>query len=169
MTDKKKIVVSDAAPLIQLALAHWLDILPRLYNVVIPKEVFEETQHYRELPDSIEIAKATGKWLVVMSVRDRKQVSRFLDQKWGKGEAGTVVLCEEIDADSLLTSDMYAASRATKLGLKTITIGDVVKEAHALKAMTPVEAVNLLKMLIDQNILNTRYLRQLLEEAKTWS
>jgi predicted nucleic acid-binding protein len=60
---KRKLVVSDAGPLIQLATAHHLRILPRLYNVVIPEEVFEETQYYSDLPDAMEIAKATRSWL----------------------------------------------------------------------------------------------------------
>lgn len=59
---RKKIVVSDAAPLIQLSLAHHLDLLPLLYEVAIPEKVFEETQYYRELSDAIEIAKVTAKW-----------------------------------------------------------------------------------------------------------
>ena len=72
MNGKKKIVVSDAAPLIQLALSHHLDLLPRLYDVIIPEEVFDETQHYRELPDAMEIAKAVGKWLVVRNGQEQE-------------------------------------------------------------------------------------------------
>jgi predicted nucleic acid-binding protein len=57
LTDnKKRIVVSDAARLIQLSLAHHLELLPRLHDVLIPQGVFEETQHYQELPGAIEIA-----------------------------------------------------------------------------------------------------------------
>ena len=105
MIEKKKIVVSDAAPLIQLALSHHLELLPQLYDVVIPEEVFDETQHYRELPDAMEIAKAAGKWLIVKAVKSRRQVSRLLGQRLGEGEAEAIVLCKEIGADSLLTSD----------------------------------------------------------------
>ena len=168
MNAKKKIVVSDAAPLIQLALVHRLELLPRLYDVVIPEEVFDETQHYRELPDAIEIAKAAGKWLVVRAVKNRKQVNRLIEQRLGEGEAEAIVLLEEIGADSLLTSDRYAASRAASLGLKSITIGDVIKEAYSAKLLTAPEAVSLLDTLIGQNILNTSFVRQLLREAKTW-
>jgi len=160
--------VSDAAPLIQLALVHRLELLPRLYDVVIPEEVFDETQHYRELPDAIEIAKAAGKWLVVRAVKNRKQVNRLIEQRLGEGEAEAIVLLEEIGADSLLTSDRYAASRAASLGLKSITIGDVIKEAYSAKLLTAPEAVSLLDTLIGQNILNTSFVRQLLREAKTW-
>jgi len=112
LSEKKKIAVSDASPLIQLTLSHHLELLPQLYDVVVPEEVFEETQHYRELPDAMEIAKAAGKWLVVRAVKSRRQVNRLVGQRLGEGEAEAIVLCKEIGADSLLTSDKYAASKA---------------------------------------------------------
>ena len=58
--------------------------------------------------------------------------------------------------------------RAASLGVKTITIGDVIKEADSTKTVTAFDAVELLETLIGQNILNTGSLRQLLREAKTW-
>jgi len=168
LAEKKKIVVSDAAPLIQLTLVHSLELLPRLYDVIIPEEVFDESQHYRELPDAMEIAKAVGKWLVVKTVKNRKEVNRLVEQKLGEGEAEAIVLCKEIGADSLLTSDKYVASKAATLGVRTITIGDVIKEAYNTKTMTAPEVVSLLETLIGQNILNTGSLRQVLREARSW-
>lgn len=165
---RKKIVVSDAAPLIQLALSDHLELLPRLYDVVIPQEVFDETQYYRELPDAMEIAKAVGKWLAVKRIKNRKRVQLLLEQKLGEGEAEAIILYKEIRADSLLISDKYAASKAASLGVKTITIGDVIKEAHSAKILTGPDSIHLLNSLISQNILNTSYLRQLLEEARKW-
>lgn len=40
---KKELVVSDASPLVQLAVSDYLYILPATFRVVIPEEVFEET------------------------------------------------------------------------------------------------------------------------------
>jgi len=59
--------------------------------VTIPEEVFLETQHYRELPDAMEIAKAVGKWLVVRAVKDRMQVRYLVRQNLGQGEAKAIV------------------------------------------------------------------------------
>jgi len=139
---RKKIVVSDAAPLIQLALSRSLTIIHRLYEVVIPEEVFRETQYYSELPDAMEIAKVVNDWLEIIIVKNRDKVDRLLESKWGKGEAEAAVLCQEIHADYLLTSDRFAISKATKLGLRTITIADVVKEAYTGKVMTANECVD---------------------------
>jgi len=165
---KKRIVVSDAAPLIQLAISRHLDLLPRIYEVFIPEAVFDETQYYPELPDAIEIAKAAGKWLEVKRIRVRTQLSGLLEQKIGEGEAEAIILCKEIRADSLLMSDKHAASKAESLGVKTITVGDVVKEAYDYKIIGAADAVSILESLINQNILNTSFLRRLLEEARAW-
>ena len=153
--------MSDAAPLIHLSLAHRLELLPQLHDD-------EETQHYRELPDAIEIAKVAGKWLSVRTVKNRKEVGRLLGQKLGEGEAEAMVLFGEIRADSLLTSDRYAASKAASLGVKTITIGDVIREAYGTKVLAATEAVRLLETLVGQNITNTSYLRELQREAREW-
>jgi len=165
---KRKIVVSDAGPLIQLALSDHLYILPRLYDVVIPEEVFEETQYYSDLPDAIEIAKATRSWLKVKTVKNKNDVKHLLSQKLGKGEAQAIVLCREVKARYLVTSDKYAALKAETYGLKVMNIADVVREAYNAKIMNAQEVTALTDTFINQNILDTLYIRELREEAKGW-
>lgn len=160
--------MSDAGPLIQLAISDHLYILPRLYNVVIPEEVFEETQYYRDLPDAIEIAKATRSWLKVKIVKNRAELKRLQEQKLGKGEAQAILLCKQIRANALLTSDKYAALKAEGYDLKIMNIADVVKEAYNANIMTAQEVIALADKFINQNILDTLYIRQLKEEAKGW-
>lgn len=168
MKVKRKIVVSDAGPLIQLALSDHLYILPRLYDVVIPEEVFEETQYYSDLPDAIEIAKATRSWLKVKTVKNKNDVKHLLSQKLGKGEAQAIVLCREVRARYLVTSDKYAALKAETYGLKVMNIADVVREAYNAKIMNAQEVTALTDTFINQNILDTLYIRKLREEAKGW-
>ncbi|MBI2184105.1 MAG: hypothetical protein HYU39_04005 [Thaumarchaeota archaeon] len=160
--------MSDAAPLIQLALSHHLHILPSIYDMIIPEGVFEETQHYRDLSDAMEIAKAAMTWLKVGVVQNRKEVKYLMKQKLGKGEAEAIVLCREIRAHALLTSDKYAASKAEAFGLRTMNIADVVREAHNAKIMTTQDILSLLDTLVNQSILDTQYIRQLREEAERW-
>lgn len=145
-----------------------MDLLPRLYEIFVPEEVFGETQHYPELVDAIEIAKAVGRWLTVETVKDKREVNRLLDKRLGYGEAESIVLYREIDADFLLTSDRYAASTATGIGVKVLTIGDTIREAYAANIIGTGEALDLLETLVGQDILNTTYIRELLEEAKQW-
>jgi len=165
---KSKLIVSDAAPLIQLALSHHLQILPSLYDVVIPEGVFEETQYYRDYTDAMEIAKAIVTWLKVVAVWNKKEVKRYMKQKLGKGEAEAMVLCREIRAHALLISDKYAATKAEAFGLKTMNIADVVREAHNAKIMTSQDVLRLIDTLVNQSILDTQYIRRLREDAVRW-
>ncbi len=168
MSPIKQVVVSDAAPLIQLSLARHLNLLPRLYDVIVPEKVFEETQRYPELPDAIDIAKAAGKWLSVRAVGDKKEVARLREQKLDDGEAEAIVLCREAHAHALLTSDRYAALRAAASRVKVITLGDVIRRAYRFKVIEKDEVLSLVDAMVNQNILATSYMRELLTEARNW-
>jgi predicted nucleic acid-binding protein len=166
---KKELVVSDASPLVQLAISDYLYVLPKLYHVVIPEEVFEETQHYDDLPDAIEIAKATKSWLVVKPVKDKGKLRRLTaETKLGKGEAEAIILCNELKASAVLTSDRYAAVRAGEYGVNTMNLADVIRQSYHSKVLTAAHVIELTDKLVDQNILDTRYIRSLREEAKGW-
>jgi predicted nucleic acid-binding protein len=128
LTKDNLVVVSDAGPLIQLAILDQLKILPKLYTIFIPEEVFEETQHYDDLPDAIEIAKATELWLTVKPVRNKSEVRRLMrNKKLGRGEAEAIVLCKEQKAFAMLTSDRYAAIKADDYGIKVINMADIIR------------------------------------------
>ncbi len=64
----RKLVVSDASPLIQLTLAGYLWLLPKLYETIIPTAVLNEVRFYENLPDAVEIVTATRTWLRVFHV-----------------------------------------------------------------------------------------------------
>jgi predicted nucleic acid-binding protein len=165
---EKELVVSDASPLVQLAISGYLYILPRLYSVVIPEGVFEETQHYDDLPDAIEIAKATLSWLTVRPVKDRAELRHLTRMKLGKGEAEAIILCDELKASAVLTSDRYAAIRAKEYGVKVVNLADVIRQSYRSRVLTTAHVIELSDRLINQNILDTRYIRDLREEAKGW-
>ncbi|MDE1831930.1 MAG: hypothetical protein KGI02_06100 [Thaumarchaeota archaeon] len=167
--DKPIVIISDASPLIQLAISNHLNMLSKLYTVIIPEQVFEETQHYQDLPDAIEIAKATKSWLAVKPVRNKSEVRRLTrKQKIGKGEAEAIVLCKELDAFAVLTSDRYAAIKANDYGVKTLNIAYVIQQSHDAKILSSKEALKLIDTFINQNILDTQYIRELREKAKSW-
>ncbi len=167
--NKDTLVVSDAGPLIQLAISDHLSLLPKLYSILIPEAVFEETQHYDDLPDAIEIAKATKSWLAVKEVRNRSEVRRLIkNRKLGRGEAEAIVLCREQGAFAILTSDRYAATKAGDYGMKVLNIADVIRRSHNNRILAASEARELINTFIDQSILDTQYIRNLREEAKSW-
>lgn len=161
--------MSDTSPLVQLAISGYLYILPKVYSVVIPEEVFEETQHYKDLPDAIEIAKATRSWLTVKPVKDKTELRHLTTKmKLGRGEAEAIILCNELKASAVLTSDRYAAIKAEEYGVKIVNLADVIRQSYRSKALDAAHVIELADRLVNQNILNTRYIRDLREEAKSW-
>ena len=111
-------IVSNSSPLIALAKIEKLDILE--YDIVIPKAVFNETTE----PEK-EYMKELYEWGKdkVVGVRNRKAVE-YLELILGKGEAETIVLSEELNADAVLIDDLKARKIARLRGLKVIgTIG----------------------------------------------
>ena len=111
-------IVSNSSPLIALAKIEKLDILE--YDLVIPKAVFNETTEQEK-----EYMKELYEWGKdkVVDVRNRKAVE-YLELIVGKGEAETIVLSEELNADAVLIDDLKARKIARLRGLKVIgTIG----------------------------------------------
>jgi predicted nucleic acid-binding protein len=129
----------------------------------------EETQYYYDLPDAIEIAKATSSWLTVKGVGNRSEVRRLTrNQKLGKGEAEAIVLCKEQEAFAILISDRYAAIRATDYGIKVMDMADIIRKSYDSRILSAPRARELIDTFVDQSILDTQYIRNLREEAKSW-
>jgi predicted nucleic acid-binding protein len=111
-------IVSNSSPLIALAKIEKLGILE--YDIVIPKAVFNETTE----PEK-EYMKELYEWGKdkVVGVKNRKAVE-YLELIVGKGEAETIVISEELNADAVLIDDLKARKIARLRGLKVIgTIG----------------------------------------------
>ena len=111
-------IVSNSSPLIALAKIEKLDILE--YDIVIPKAVFNETTE----PEK-EYMKELYEWGKdkVVEVKNRKAVE-YLELIVGEGEAETIVLSEELNADAVLIDDLKARKIARFRGLRVIgTIG----------------------------------------------
>ncbi len=166
---RRRLVVSNASPLIHLALAGYLWVLPCLYRVMIPTSVYQETQHYADLPDAIEVARAAGRWLKVVSVRDRKRVDEMHAVGLGRGEAEAFALYSEVEAYALLLTDEDAMRKARARGFNAINLADIAREAFLKRLFTPQDAYQFADTMISQRILVTGYMRKLMEEAREWS
>ena len=137
-------VVSDSSPLIALAKIGSLDILR--YDVVIPKAVFFEITIPRK-----EYMKELFQWGEdkIVEAKNRTAVE-YLELVVGGGEAETIVLAEELNADAVLIDDLKARKIAMLRGLKIIgTIGVLLdaKERGSIGELKPV-----MDMLVKQKI-----------------
>lgn len=137
-------IVSDSSPLIALAKIGMLDIIK--YDIVIPKAVFDEiTRPNRQY------AKELYKWGKDKTIEvTNKKAVEYLVLIIDRGEAETIALAEELNADAVLIDDLKARKIATLRGLNIIgTIGVLLdaKEKGIIGELKP-----LLDMLIKKKI-----------------
>ena len=134
------IVVSDASPLISLAVVGHLDLLRKLYSVVlIPEAVHCEAIGVDEdAPGVADLVSAP--WIRVRAVRDRSLV-KALTLKLDPGEAEAIALSVENQAGLLLMDERRGRMAATRLGCRVVGVMGVLLEAKAqghLSALRPV-------------------------------
>ena len=129
------IVVSDASPLISLAVTGHLEILKQLYEqVIIPEAVYQEiTGNDPGLPGAPEIQ--TLDWIVSRPVQN-DVIVRALQGELDDGEAEAIALAVEMQADLLLIDERRARTVATRLGLNVVGVLGVLVEAKH-KALVP--------------------------------
>ena len=109
-------VVSNSGPLIALAKVEKLHVLRELFGkVFIPQAVWiEVVERGKGKPGSEEVASA--EWIEVVEVRDKLGVE-ILRGEIEVGEAETIVLAKELNADLLLLDEKIPRIIAKSLGL----------------------------------------------------
>jgi predicted nucleic acid-binding protein len=122
------IVVSNTTPLIGLASIGRFDLLRQLFGeVYIPEAVYDETivAGRDEGGAKREVSGAT--WIKTVGVKDQLAVEVLLDEL-DLGEAETIVLARELDADWVLMDEKKGRRKLTQLELPKIgTIGILLK------------------------------------------
>ena len=131
----RRVVVSDAGPLIALGRLDLLHLLPDLFvQVQVPKAVFDECMARPQNSDALRIQSALDKhWLTLCSATPVATAGLDL------GECAAIARALEIDA-GLLVDDRAARQHASTLGLVVIgTLGILVlaKRAGHVGAIGP--------------------------------
>lgn len=155
-------VVSNTTPLISLLKINHLTLLRDLYSeIYIPKEVYTELEkgkskeYYKDLSEI--------DWIKIREINDKKSLSYFLDLD--KGEAETIILANEINADLVIIDEILGRFHAKNSNLKvTGTLGILLKAKNIgyIKKIKP-----LLSELKNKGIwLNERLIREVLILAK---
>ena len=135
------IVVSDASPLISLAVVGCLDVLRSLYErVIIPEAVYQEITGIPRLPGALTIQEL--EWIVSQPVQN-DTIVRALQGELDYGEAEALALAVEIQADLILIDERRARAIAARMGLSVVGVLGVLVEAKH-KALVP-----LLKPILD--------------------
>lgn len=122
------IVVSDASPLIALAIIGEIDLLRRLYGeIVVPEAVYREVTNSRPFaPGAAEFRAAA--WIRARAVNDRLLVCA-LSLELDPGEAEAIALAVEVDAELLLIDERRGRIAAMRLGRRVVGVLGALIEA----------------------------------------
>ena len=133
------IVVSNTSPIMNLAAVDQLPLLRRLYaKVIIPQAVYEELVVGGEQPGSAEVQ--TCEWIETRAVMDQTLVTALAGEL-DKGEAESIILAKELQADRLLLDERRGREVASRFGLRfTGLLGVLIEAKHKghLPAVKPV-------------------------------
>jgi predicted nucleic acid-binding protein len=121
------IVVSNATPLIAMAMADRFDLLRSIFGrIYIPPGVYEEVvEEGGERFGAMEVRQAA--WIQVIEAKDKLAIE-VLEDDLGKGESETIVLAREMQADWVLVDERLARRKLELLDVPTIgTLGILLK------------------------------------------
>ncbi len=130
------IVVSDTSPVTNLLKINQLEILRKVYGIVIlPAMVYEELCRLPEQQAWID----QQSWIFVQEAIDEKLV-RNLENDLDEGEAEAIALALELKADYLIIDERKGREKAEGLGLKIVgLLGTLLlaKEKGFVEAVKP--------------------------------
>jgi len=134
------IVVSNTTPLIGLAAIHRFDLLRRFFGeIIIPRAVYDESVIAGREAGGAKQEILAADWIKVVAVKDRLAVDILLDEL-DLGEAETIVLAREINADWVLMDERKGRRKLAQLNQQKIgTLGILLKARQMgfLSALKP--------------------------------
>jgi len=153
-------IVADATPLIHLARAGQLDLLPKVYErVPVPRSVWAEIVPSREpSPEGPVFEKASESWLDVRELSAgelRVAGSLRRGAPLGRGESEAIALAEPLRTPVLM-DDTIAIGVARARGLETRWTTSVILEAHRREILNTAEA----RLAIEELVRGGLWLRQ---------
>ncbi len=158
------IVISDASPILNLAVIGKLDLLPRLYtSIIIPQSVFDEiTLGGQGKPGAEEIINAP--WVDVQLCHNIDFVKE-LSMKLDRGEAEAIVLAVETKADLLLMDEKRGRATARQYQVRVTGLLGVLLQAKRRGIVSEIKSI-LDEMRLKANFrLNDKMYEQILRVA----
>ena len=122
------IVVSDTTPLIGLATIDRFALLQQLFGEIhIAQAVFDEAVTAGREEGGAKREVSAAAWVKIVPVTDRLAVEVLLDEL-DLGEAETIVLARELNADWVLMDEKKGRRKLSQLGISKIgTLGLLLK------------------------------------------
>lgn len=124
-------VIADTSMLIALSHLQRLDLVKKLWGkIFIPEMVYEEVLQGGSGGPGVKDVESAVKsgWLKVHEVQSNREVA-FLATVLGPGEAGVLVLGNELEADLLLIDEKKARRIAVQAGFEVLGVLGVINLA----------------------------------------
>ena len=122
------IVVSNTTPLIGLAVIDQFNLLQQLFTeIYIPQAVYDEVVVAGHELEGAKHEVSNATWIKSIIVQDQLAVDVLLDEL-DRGEAETIVLARELNADWVLMDEKKGRRKLTQLNIHKIgTVGVLLK------------------------------------------
>lgn len=122
------IVVSNATPLIGLASINRFDLLQKLFGeIIISQAVYDEVVVTGHVEGGAKIEASSASWVKIIPVHDNLAVEVLLDEL-DRGEAETIVLARELNADLVLMDEKKGRRKLSQMAYAKIgTVGILLK------------------------------------------
>jgi len=152
------IVVSNTTPLIGLASIERFELLHQvLGEVQIAQAVYDEAVSAGREEGGAKREVSTASWIKTIAVQDRLAVEVLLDEL-DLGEAETIVLAREVNADWVVMDEKKGRRKLDQLGMQKIgTLGLLLKakQAGLLSVIRPdVERLHLQGFSLSQAVIH---------------
>lgn len=159
------IVVCNATPLIGLASINRFDLLPKLFGQInISQAVYNEAVVVGRSEGGAKDEITAATWIKTISVHDKLAVDVLLDEM-DLGEAETIVLARELQADLVLMDEKKGRRKLAQMGLTKIgTVGILLKAKQ--EGLLPQIAPDLLKLRKQGFSISQPVIDEVLKEAR---
>ncbi len=152
------IVVSNTTPLIGLSSIQRFQLLQQIFGrIYIAQAVYDETYVSGQKKGRAKQKVPIPNWIETVRVKDRLAVEVLLDEL-DLGEAETIVLAREMNADWILMDEKKGRRKLNQLGIQKIgTIGILLKakERGLLSMVQPdLELLRKKSFIISQNVID---------------
>ncbi len=141
-----KLIVSDSCSLILLEKSKILSIFLKNNNVVIPREVYNETV-VSGIKEGYKDAKRINDYVLSKQIIV-KDVKKLISLNINKGEREAISLYLEINADLLFTDDKKAISICKLKNINYATTPEIIYKLYTLKK------INKTNILFSMNVLS---------------
>ncbi len=132
------IIVSNTTPLIGLAIIQRFELLQQLFGeIYIPQAVYNEAVIAGREVGGAKREVSLAKWIYTLEVKDRLAVNVLLDDL-DLGEAETIVLALELNANWVLMDEKKGRRKLTLLGLRKIGTAGILLKAKQVGLLTTI-------------------------------